>query len=529
MKYKGIMKDKDELPDNALNDLSFEYNYDEKIRAPRMSVISLKSSTSNNLNPTNRNKLLRQTSSPALFKVPSNTSSDHTLDSLQEEESKPEHLQNNTNNYSYKPASYDLSSQLRKFSLSNDDTSAEPEKLSNPRLFTEKVSTYSFPIKQRKKSTVSNSSSNVSPTREKLLKIDDDIKPLKQIDEPVKLLDNYVPPVLRPIQQSTINFQKEVEKYSTADKKKDQSNIYHVTKTSQRDQLNTTDTSTTLSNPNGLSHDGLLTPPTSTSDSKTSLFTENDISGPKKSQLSKVHSHLLTQLNAKEEDKNASRPLSPSQLTHRTITDTLDSVNQQHMTSPGLSPNKNFKNKNKKSIEPSHSHWKPNPESNFCEHCSTPFNFFKRKHHCRHCGGLFCSSCLQNYSNLNLLAHFERPQEFEYIPVNNLKNPLLPIKSTETAATFTTIDSINTNNTLNHVQSQVSSSSNKFSGSVYSKFCKVCPECYSNWLEFLNSDQDYEGRNLANNYDDLLDSKINLNDRKDSLTGVPTDWNWSSF
>lgn len=43
--------------------------------------------------------------------------------------------------------------------------------------------------------------------------------------------------------------------------------------------------------------------------------------------------------------------------------------------------------------EPSKAHWKANSSSNSCNSCSTPFSLFNRRHHCRHCGELFCDKC----------------------------------------------------------------------------------------------------------------------------------------
>eukprot|EP01086_Lenisia_limosa_P000325 TRINITY_DN105_c0_g1_i1.p1 TRINITY_DN105_c0_g1~~TRINITY_DN105_c0_g1_i1.p1 ORF type:complete len:222 (+),score=11.92 TRINITY_DN105_c0_g1_i1:176-841(+) len=37
--------------------------------------------------------------------------------------------------------------------------------------------------------------------------------------------------------------------------------------------------------------------------------------------------------------------------------------------------------------------WKPNESSTTCQECHVKFSFFKRKHHCRLCGGLYCASC----------------------------------------------------------------------------------------------------------------------------------------
>ncbi|CUG92223.1 kinesin, putative [Bodo saltans] len=39
--------------------------------------------------------------------------------------------------------------------------------------------------------------------------------------------------------------------------------------------------------------------------------------------------------------------------------------------------------------------WKPDQSSNSCEKCTKNFTFFKRRHHCRGCGGIFCADCVQ--------------------------------------------------------------------------------------------------------------------------------------
>jgi Ras family protein len=38
--------------------------------------------------------------------------------------------------------------------------------------------------------------------------------------------------------------------------------------------------------------------------------------------------------------------------------------------------------------------WKPDASAKTCEGCEQPFSFFtRRRHHCRHCGGIFCDGC----------------------------------------------------------------------------------------------------------------------------------------
>jgi len=37
--------------------------------------------------------------------------------------------------------------------------------------------------------------------------------------------------------------------------------------------------------------------------------------------------------------------------------------------------------------------WKPDSSCTQCEECNLPFTLFRRRHHCRRCGGIFCAKC----------------------------------------------------------------------------------------------------------------------------------------
>ncbi|KAH3661194.1 hypothetical protein OGAPHI_006601 [Ogataea philodendri] len=144
-----------------------------------------------------------------------------------------------------------------------------------------------------------------------------------------------------------------------------------------------------------------------------------------------------------------------------------------------------------KGVEPSHSHWKPNSSSFMCAGCNAQFSLVRRKHHCRHCGEIFCYQCVHNRANLNLLAKFEKPG------LHNIKHG-----SPETDA------------------------SKKNS---YCKFSKVCEKCFKDWLIFLQNDNDHE---LDAPLENIAQEQVLNRDRmnsQSSKTGVPNDWNWSSF
>ena len=43
-------------------------------------------------------------------------------------------------------------------------------------------------------------------------------------------------------------------------------------------------------------------------------------------------------------------------------------------------------------------HWVPDDAATVCHNCNVKFTWSVRRHHCRHCGRVFCANCLRNLS-----------------------------------------------------------------------------------------------------------------------------------
>jgi len=71
--------------------------------------------------------------------------------------------------------------------------------------------------------------------------------------------------------------------------------------------------------------------------------------------------------------------------------------------------------------------WLPDDAAVQCHNCLAPFHFlFRRKHHCRNCGYIFCSSCVESRANLHFLG-YETPQRvcshcFALLHLPNMKS-----------------------------------------------------------------------------------------------------------
>lgn len=224
-------------------------------------------------------------------------------------------------------------------------------------------------------------------------------------------------------------------------------------------------------------------------------------------------------------------------------------------------------------VEPTHKHWKPNSFTDHCMKCFDTFGTFflpqrKRRHHCRFCGLIFCMSCL--YKNPEIYGEFEA-----------------------TTTTETTIRSIMSNSSLNSNNGIIGGGSTDeyISGVMMDKngrlvvpifknlmrlnseesltkdfkklfkFCKICKDCGSNYLNMMQNMNTAEDFNspfifIENVYLKKMEEEENQQsanqqpakqvnlafqpnepgfkeamapERQASITQVPSDWTWSSF
>ena len=158
------------------------------------------------------------------------------------------------------------------------------------------------------------------------------------------------------------------------------------------------------------------------------------------------------------------------------------------------------------------SHWVPDSMRSNCVKCHTQFSLWERKHHCRHCGELFCHKDLLNKLYLNCDAQFINPISFngkKFLSkvcdscYNNYKQYLNSTKS----PTFTTTDS---NQSSQPKQLIIQSNQN------------------------LPTDLNFSPNDNGNDTITDMDSMPAINKKKvkyknDTIAGSVSNWNWSSF
>lgn len=66
--------------------------------------------------------------------------------------------------------------------------------------------------------------------------------------------------------------------------------------------------------------------------------------------------------------------------------------------------------------------WVPDVEVTQCQICQIPFDSLRRKHHCRHCGNIFCGSCSSSKCLLPKAFNIQEPQRV----CSHCRNELIP-------------------------------------------------------------------------------------------------------
>ena len=64
-------------------------------------------------------------------------------------------------------------------------------------------------------------------------------------------------------------------------------------------------------------------------------------------------------------------------------------------------------------------HWIPDSKRNSCRYCHKPFTLWERKHHCRHCGDIFCQDHLRHWLYLDSQANFIMINELNHGGLND--------------------------------------------------------------------------------------------------------------
>ena len=71
-------------------------------------------------------------------------------------------------------------------------------------------------------------------------------------------------------------------------------------------------------------------------------------------------------------------------------------------------------------------HWMKDEHSESCVDCKVKFTIYERKHHCRNCGKVFCSSCSQYQAEIPRLKIMQPVRVCKSCHVDLVKNSKKP-------------------------------------------------------------------------------------------------------
>lgn len=167
--------------------------------------------------------------------------------------------------------------------------------------------------------------------------------------------------------------------------------------------------------------------------------------------------------------------------------------------------------------EPTHNHWKPNNFTQCCMKCFKGFgNFFNmRRHHCRFCGFLICSSCL-----------FDKTFQGENLKLSS--NAQLVYLDSEARFVVPIFKN------LSHSNIDVANLNKAFKSC---KICKTCGDYYLNVLFHLNNWSAPTSNSISSNLPFVIVDNPFLNKKNENIelrepssyTPKLNEWTWSSF
>ncbi|TPX44557.1 hypothetical protein SeLEV6574_g04430 [Synchytrium endobioticum] len=100
-----------------------------------------------------------------------------------------------------------------------------------------------------------------------------------------------------------------------------------------------------------------------------------------------------------------SRPPQQAPIPSRVVSDQEDFDRGDFLESangsgPSIALSRSNLNATGLGLAPHRQHWKPDASTNQCKACHCPFTFYRRRHHCRMCGEIFCHACSTNCARL---------------------------------------------------------------------------------------------------------------------------------
>lgn len=217
-------------------------------------------------------------------------------------------------------------------------------------------------------------------------------------------------------------------------------------------------------------------------------------------------------------------------------------------------------------VEPTHEHWKPNNSTDHCLRCFGEFGGFftpqrLRRHHCRFCGMLFCQHCLYNNREMHMFEisspTFKQNKLSSNVDLHQDRNSKSSALTGDSAVSHPTSVLFDEN-----ADGIMLDSKARFVVPVFrnlppdgmselqqkNKVCKVCKNCGSGYLSIMQLinlrrgikddistgyvfiENPYLKSSIESDSENTSPAKRTAAERRSLLSNnLPSDWTWSSF